>query len=69
MSSGLSGDAGFIVVRSGGRPVHPRSLGSLGCAQGFSGLIRSRLFHWGAPHDCRVHQGSLGSLGCAPGLF
>ena len=42
VSSGSFGSVGFTGVRPGGRPVHSRSLGSLGCALLVVGFIRGR---------------------------
>ena len=40
---------GFTRVRSGGRCVHPRTLGSLAFALGVVGFIRGRRVHSGSP--------------------
>ena len=36
-------------MRTGGRRIHPGSLGSLGCDLWVIGFIRCRWIHWGAP--------------------
>ena len=56
-SLGLSGVVGFTRVRSGGRWVHPGSLGSHGFALWIVGFILGRRVHSDAP------SGSLGSSG------
>ena len=56
MSSGLLGVPGFIGVRPG---CFSGSLGSLGCALGDVGIVRSSWIRWGAP------RGSSSSFGVA----
>ena len=76
------GVAAFIVLRPGCRKVRSRSLGSLGCALVFVGLVGGSRVHWGSPWGssgsfgvARVHpgghrdrSGSLGCLVCALGI-
>ena len=48
MSPGSSRVGGFIAVCPVGLPVHPGSLGSLGCALTVVEFIRGRCVHFGA---------------------
>ena len=80
VSLGSSRVAGFTWLRPRCGRVHPRALGSLGCALGVVGFIRGRWVHFGAPRwslsasgvrpGCRrVQLRSLGSLRCALGFM
>ena len=52
-----------------GRLIHPRSLGSLGCAMGLVGFIRGGWVHSGVPWGSLGSFFSFGSLGSALGAL
>ena len=62
-SSGLSGIAGLIGVRTGGRRFHQGSLRLLGCALGVVGFVLGNWVHWGAPWGSLASSGVCGFIG------
>ena len=54
-------------MRSGGRRVHPGSLGSLGCALGVVGFIRGTLVHSDARWWSFGSYDVAGFIGLCPG--